>query len=216
MTDVKICGTRTVDGAIQAVAGGAAYLGFIFAPVRRYVAPERVAEILRTIPGRSRIRAVGVFVDEPLEHVAGVVERCGLDAVQLHGAEPPAYAAALSRRVPVIKAFRIAGPDDFAAMESYDVYGYLVEPRVAGHLGGAGVALDWEAVRRSHDGARRLFLSGGLRPETVAKAIETVRPSVVDVSSGVETDGAHDLAKIAAFLRAVREADALLARGVRA
>jgi len=216
MTDVKICGTRTVEGARQAVEGGASYLGFIFAPVRRYVAPDRVAEILGAMPGRSSIRAVGVFVDEPLDRVLDVVRVCDLDVVQLHGAEPPSYAESLSRHVPVVKAFRIAGPADFAAMARYDVFGYHVEPRVAGHLGGAGIALDWDAVRRSHDGTRRLFLSGGLRPDTVAKAIEKVRPTVVDVSSGIETDGAHDVAKIAAFLHAVREADAVMARGVHA
>lgn len=216
MTDVKICGTRTVEAATRAVEGGAAYLGFIFAPVRRYVAPERVAEILHAIPGRTRIRAVGVFVDEPIERVVDVARLCGLDAVQIHGSEPPAYARALSRSLPVIKAFRIAGPADFDAMRAYDVFGYLVEPRVAGHLGGAGVALDWGAVRAAHDGEMRLFLSGGLRPDTVADAIGIVRPAVVDVSSGLETEGAHDLAKIDAFLRAVREVDAHTRRGVTA
>jgi len=207
VTDIKICGTRTLEGATQAVACGAEYVGFIFAPARRYVPPPVVARMLASLPGRSSIRAAGVFVDEPISHVLEVARVCGLDLVQLHGAEPPEYAAEIARHLPVVKAFRLCAPEDLVEMRRYHVDGYLVEPRVAGQMGGAGVPLDWHAIRDTGTGGQRLILSGGLRPDNVAEAIAMVHPSGVDVSSGVESGGIQDLDKIAAFIAAVRATD---------
>ena len=215
MTEVKICGTRTIDGARQAAEHGADFLGFIFAPTRRSVSPRTVSTILREIPGRSNIRAVGVFVDESVQTVRDVVSECGLDAVQLHGSETPDYAQSLAVHVPVIKAFRLREKDDLLDLDRYQVFGYLVEPHVEGQLGGAGVVLDWTAIRQSEHHHRRLILSGGLRPDNVREAIAAVHPTAVDVSSGVERHGQHDLDKIAAFIAAVRHADAELGKDAR-
>ncbi len=204
MIDIKICGTRTLAGAQRAVESGATYIGFIFAPARRAVRPADAAAMLRSLPGRSHVGAVGVFVDEPPEHLLEVVRLCQLDAVQLHGHETPDYAARIRTEVPVIKVFHLTGPDDLARMALYDVDGYFVEPLVPGHSGGAGVRLDWRMLAERQLDRQPFILSGGLNATNVGDAIATVQPQGVDVSSGVETDGQHDLDKISAFIQAVR------------
>jgi phosphoribosylanthranilate isomerase len=208
VTQIKICGVRTLEAAQQAADCGADSIGFIFAPASRNVDPARVVALLGSLSGRSGVRAIGVFVDETIQTLLEIVERCGLDAAQLHGDETPAYAATVRRRLPVIKAFKIDGKTGFSAAQAFDVDGYHVEPRVDGHLGGAGVALDWHKLQKQWDRRLPLHLSGGLNPQNVGDAIAIVQPVAVDVSSGVERDGQQDVARIAAFIDAVRAANA--------
>ncbi|HEX9369607.1 MAG TPA: phosphoribosylanthranilate isomerase [Roseiflexaceae bacterium] len=209
MTFVKICGLRTPEHALAAVEAGADLLGFIFAPARRQVAPAVAAAIAQAVRAAEpvagrRLTLVGVFVNEAPTRMLEIADACGLDALQLSGDEELPIVEHLNGRA-LIKAVRLndaVQEQDWlrAALPNARL---IVDAHVPGAYGGAGVVADWE---RAAALARRrpIILAGGLRPENVGAAIRQVRPWGVDVSSGVETDGVKDVAKIRAFVAAVR------------
>lgn len=212
---VKICGLREPAHARAATLAGADVLGFIFAPGRRRVSPEQARACLavaREAADGRPVLGVGVFVDASAAEINAVAAAAGLDLVQLHGEEPPALLASIER--PVLKVTRpIAGAaaeDVAAGLERYRgvanaPLAFLLDGRSATAAGGEGVRADWAlgaALARSGS----LVLAGGLEPGNVAEAIRLVRPLAVDVSSGVETGGVKDEAKMAAFVRAAKGA----------
>jgi phosphoribosylanthranilate isomerase len=205
---VKICGITRLEDAHVAVDSGAHALGFVFHPASpRYIAPEKAAAIISTLPPFTM--AVGVFVNLPAQEVERIADRCGLHAVQLHGEESPVECAAHKR--PVIKAVRLDPTKGSLGLARYAVTSVLVDAGVAGAWGGTGVTVDWkllnqfletepEAVRR------RLVLAGGLTPHNVREAISLVKPFAVDVSTGVEVEpGIKDHQKIKEFMNATRD-----------
>jgi len=208
---VKICGLRTIEQALAAADAGADMIGLNFAASRRQVSPEQaavIAEAVRATPYAQRIAIVGLFVNEAPERMLAIMRQCGLDAIQLSGDE----ASEMADQLPGIKLFksiRLDGaPNEagwLAADHAPDVR-LLVDAHVPGSYGGAGVLADWgraaELARR-----RPIMLAGGLTPDNVAAAIRQVRPWAVDVSSGVETGGVKDVAKIRAFVAAARACD---------
>jgi phosphoribosylanthranilate isomerase len=204
VTRVKICGITEADDAALAVEAGADALGFIFVPgTPRYIHPDGAAAIIAALP--PLVAAVGVFVDQPPDEVLAIATACRLEAVQLHGAESAAYCHRLPVRV--IKAFRVRGAESLEALAGYPAQAFLLDAFVEGQPGGTGVAFPW-ALAREAKRHGRIILSGGLRPETVAEAVRTVRPFGVDVSSGVERrPGRKDPEKVREFIAAVRHAD---------
>lgn len=218
MTRLKICGLRDVDSAHAAAEAGADFLGFNFVPgVRRQLPVERARDIIidyRRRRGENDPQLVGLFADQPLDEVNRTVEYCGLDLVQLCGDEPPEYWQGLS--VELIKQIRVRERDSLRETISETLrrvgevvsHGHLamLDKHEAGSLGGTGRTFDWTIAARVA-GRHELLLAGGLTPDNVGCAVETVAPWGVDVSSGVETGGVKDAAKIAAFARALRKAD---------
>lgn len=212
---IKICGLRQPAHAALAAHAGADLLGFIFAPARRRITPEaaRVAiEAARGGAGVHPVRAVGVFVDADADEINEVVKLAGLDLVQLTGDESASLLPRLTR--PVIKAFRPEPGTKLdvleAQMEAYRAVDnapclFLIDGYAAGAAGGTGVRADWVLATRLA-ASWRLSLAGGLNPENVGEAVARVRPAAVDVSSGVETAGEKDPAKIAAFVAGARRA----------
>lgn len=198
---VKICGIQSEEEAQAAVAQGADALGFVFASSPRRLSPTRAREIIRLLP--PTLFRVGVFVDQPREEVAAIAELCNLNVLQFHGEEPPAYCRGWKGYY-VIKAFRVRGPEFLGELERYKVDAYLLDAYVPGVAGGTGKTLNWEFARQAQRPERFLILAGGLTPENVSQAVAFVQPDAVDVSSGVETAGYKDGAKIAAFIRAAK------------
>ena len=181
---------------------GATALGFVFWPRSpRCVEPERAAEIIAELP--STVMTVGVFVNEAVDGIRTVAGRAGLSAVQLHGDEPPVYADALPW--PIFRSVTLENAAAAADAWTPDAT-FLLDAADPERRGGTGVTVDWlgaAAVARE----RRIVLAGGLTPENVGEAIETVHPYGVDVSSGVEeAPGVKDFAKIAKFLASARAA----------
>jgi phosphoribosylanthranilate isomerase len=208
MTVIKICGLRTIEQALVALEAGANMLGFIFAPARRQVTPAQVAAIgaaVRAAPGGRQVGLAGVFVNEAPARMAALADECGLDALQLSGDEHEGVARHLPADRTLLKAIRLLDTEAEQGWLRTEAL-LLVDAHVPGAYGGAGVIADWE---RAAELARRrpIVLAGGLTPDNVAIAIDRVRPWGVDVSSGVETDGVKDTAKIRAFVAAVRAAD---------
>jgi phosphoribosylanthranilate isomerase len=199
---VKICGVCTVEDARAAAAAGADFLGLNFHPESpRYLEPERAREVAQAVPGTA---LVGVFVDAPRARVEAIAARVGLAAVQFHGEEDGAYCRDWPWRT--IKALRARAGDDLVGLAARYATDYLLlDTFVPGRSGGTGVALD--PARAAGLPADRLFVAGGLRPDTVADVVRALRPYAVDVASGVEErPGRKDHGKIEEFIRRAKAA----------
>lgn len=204
MTRVKVCGVRTVEHALAAVEAGADMLGFIFyPPARRYVDPAIVREIARSLPTRSA-ELVGVFVNETPERVAEVAELVGLDRIQLSGDEPTELNGRLAR--PVVRTVHVDGSTALDAISERARGASLIhlDTKKSGQYGGTGQSFDWRVAGAAAE-LGLILLAGGLDATNVAEAIAVARPWGVDVSTGVETDGVKDPARIEAFVRAAKE-----------
>ena len=199
---VKICGITNLADAQAAVAAGADMLGYIFVQKSgRYIAPDDAAAIIARVPD---VEHVGVCVDESSAHMRKVAEICGLDRLQLHGAEPYAQFAELAEFA-CIKALAVRAPAELDRLQDYPGVPILLDS-ASGTDGGSGETGDWMLARQAAD-TREIILAGGLHPDNVAAAIAAVRPVGVDVSTGVEIDKRHkDHAKIEAFIHNARAA----------
>jgi len=214
MTRIKICGIREEVHALAAVEAGADFIGFVFAPTRRQVSPAKAREIVDTVKkSSSAIKPVGVFVDTPASEVNKIADFCGLDWVQLSGNESWEYCRQIAR--PIIKAIRIGqqlreeiNAELTVGLKTLSPQRFitLLDSQVEGKYGGTGITFNWRLAQQV---AKEfpVIIAGGLNPENAAQAIEIAAPWGVDVSSGVETDGTKDIAKIKAFIEAVRRTD---------
>lgn len=200
----KVCGITDRAGASAAVTAGADALGFVFWPHSpRGISAAEAGEIVARVS--EQIWKVGVFVNPSDDEIGEVVERVGLDFVQLSGDEPPSACEQLPR--PGWKALRLApgcSPQE-AETEAAQYAGctLVVDAAVPGAYGGTGQVADWSAAAALAR-QRRVVLAGGLRADNVAAAIRQVRPWAVDVSSGVESaPGLKDRNKLRAFATAL-------------
>jgi phosphoribosylanthranilate isomerase len=204
---VKICGITNWTDAQRAIEAGATLLGFNFyAKSPRYIAPAKAGRIVRRLP--RHVFAVGVFVNESEPRMLAIARSVGLDRLQLHGDEPPATVARLTRTLPVIKAVRAGGsfrPAELAKFKRASAI--LLDGFDRRRRGGTGKTFDWRVARRAKRYAR-IFLAGGLTPENVGDAIRAAEPYAVDVCSGVEAKlGKKDPERIEALMRAVGAAE---------
>lgn len=197
---VKICGITSEDDALLAVALGADALGFVFAPSPRQVTASRVYDITRRLP--PEILTVGVFRDELPDRVIDITQRAGLKAAQLHGRETRNQVEQVNKYVHwVIKSVEAGS---LAAMNADNLGTDMV--LVDASEPGSGKLFDWSLLADMPE-VPRLMLAGGLNPENVGLAIETVRPWGVDVSSGVEVEpGRKDPIKLRAFIKNAKDA----------
>jgi len=212
MAQTKICGLSTPETVAAALAGGAAYLGFMFFEKSpRNLAPEAAARL--AAPARGPAKVVAVVVDPDDEALDRIVAHLKPDLIQLHGKETPARAAAVAARTGagVIKVIPVSGASDLDAASAYEgVVQHLMfegkPPRDADRPGGVGASFDWSLLSRRRY-ARPWFLAGGLDPWNAGEAIARSGAPILDVSSGVERGpGVKDPALISAFLEAVRRA----------
>jgi phosphoribosylanthranilate isomerase len=211
VTRVKICGVSDPADARRVADLGAWALGMIFWPDSPRVCRVEVAEEIGAELAR-RLELVGVFVNGTLDEVAATADRCGLTIVQLHGDEGPAYCREVARRTgaKVMKAARVRDAAQVHDLQRFSTDYHLLDAHSPRTPGGTGETFDWELARR-HPRTPPVVLSGGLNPDNVGAAIDTVRPYAVDVVSGTEAaPGRKDPAKIEAFVRAVETADARL------
>jgi len=165
------------------------------------------ARSIESLLGRKRPLLVGVFADAEPSTINSIAESCGLDLVQLSGHE--AWGMCLEIARPVIKAVRVSASASarsiLGTMRPGTAALCLLDSDVKGILGGSGQTFDWR-VARGVAAKRPIILAGGLTPENVGEAVRLVKPWAVDVSSGVETEGVKDAAKIRAFIAGARGA----------
>jgi phosphoribosylanthranilate isomerase len=200
---VKICGiTRNEDMSAACVAGADA-LGFVFyAKSPRNLSIEQAASLIKALP--PFVQSVGLFVDAEPSFVRAVLEAVPLDLLQLHGGETPEYCRQFGR--PYLKAVRVRPGVDLVkyASDFSDARALLLDAFVPGVPGGTGERFDWRLIPAGLN--KPIILSGGLNPDNVAEAVQTVQPWAVDVSSGVESaPGIKDAAKVAAFIERARQ-----------
>lgn len=201
---VKICGVSTPEALDAAIAGGASHIGFNFyAKSPRYVEPEAAAALVLRLP--VHVMPVALVVNPAQEDVQALRALTGIETIQLHGDESPAFAAALGG--PIWKAIPVKTRQDLLTANTYrgavDYILYDSKPPKGSDLpGGTGMRFDWSLL----DGfAHPLpwILAGGLDPGNVVDAIGRTGARFVDVSSSIESaPGQKDVAKIAAFLKA--------------
>lgn len=199
MVRVKICGITNLEDALLAVEQGADALGFIFAESPRRIEPETAKSISEALP--PLVNRVGVFVNETLGKVKGIISRCNLDTLQFHGNELPSYCG--NFREKVIKSFQIKDGQGLPLLSSYSVDAFLLDTYVDDLPGGTGKTFNWKIAKQAN-GYGTVILSGGLNPENVAQAIKEAQPYAVDVASGIETEpGKKDPDKLKAFMEAI-------------
>lgn len=202
----KICGMTQLKDALFAVEQGADAVGFIFYKKSpRSVTMKAVREIILELP--PFVDTVGVFVNESADRVNKIADYCGLDLVQLHGEESPAFCRKIHRRV--IKAFRVTDLQSLRQIGKYPVTGFLLDTFCEDMRGGTGKAFDWNlALPVKKIGP--VILAGGLTPRNIGQAVSRVRPYGVDVCSGVEkSPGIKDPEQVRAFLANIRSGSKL-------
>ncbi|MBR0398158.1 MAG: phosphoribosylanthranilate isomerase [Eubacterium sp.] len=196
MTKIKICGLTRPQDIAYVNETKPDYIGFIllFPKSRRNLTPVQAAVLRKELD--PAIRAVGVFVNQPAGTVLEAAQSAGLDVIQLHGQEDAAYIRGIQHAsgLPVWKAFRIRTPADLDDAAASPADAVLLDNGY-----GTGEVFDWTLAR---DFERPFYLAGGLTPENIPDAVRTLHPALVDLSSGVETAGYKDPAKIRAAVKA--------------
>ena len=197
MVKVKICGLSRLADIYAVNEEMPEYVGFVFAESRRNITPQLAFDLRRKLaPG---IIPVGVFVNEDIRNIIPLAWGGVIDVIQLHGSEDEEYIVRLKALTdkPIIKAIAVLNEGD-AKKWSETSADYLL---LDGKGGGKGQRFDWDLIGKVD---KPFFLAGGLYRQNIRTALKKVKPFAVDVSSGVETDGLKDHAKIREFIRMVR------------
>jgi len=193
---VKICGIMDTETGVEAARLGADAIGFVFADSKRRVQVTKAKEIVANLP--KEVFKVGVFVNESVEVIERIAKEVGLTHIQLHGDEPAGLSKSLS--LPVIKAVSFIDNESLSGYYSYPCEYLLLDSPKGKYRGGNGTVFDWNQVDTSRLQGKKIILAGGLHPDNVERAIQTIKPYMVDVSSGVETNGQKDLKKVQEFI----------------
>ena len=214
---VKMCGISKVETIPAVVEAKPDYMGLVFAPSKRQVTVDQAKTLVEELhkgytPKYSSnteqdkddtIKTVGVFVNETVDNLVTIANEANLDAVQLHGDEDEAFIQSLKERtnVEVWKAVQIRSAADAEAWIDSSADMLLFDAYHKDERGGTGEVFDWSCL----DAFERPFmLAGGIDSTNVARAIRTVRPYGIDISSGIETNGVKDDEKITAFTKIVK------------
>lgn len=222
---VKICGLQGVEVLKSMLTFPIDYIGFVFAPSKRRVTPEQAGEMiltLRQVTTNKRPLTVGVFVNPTKKELAETLEAAPLDVIQLHGQETPdfcqwiktTYSSQVWKVIPVSQAKEeqsmVEAISEQLAPYAEWIDGVLLDTYDQAASGGTGRAFAWEAIPGYKAWTLlhgiKLFVAGGLHAENVTELVQAYEPDGVDVSSGVETDGAKDIDKIKAFVERVKSA----------
>ena len=198
---IKICGlSREQDiEAVNEVLPD--YIGFVFAESRRRINYEQAKTFRRELD--ARIKAVGVFVNAPLDDIITLCCDNVIDAIQLHGDEDSSYIAALRKEVshPIIKALRVQNTQQLIESQSLMCDYLLLDTYQKDVYGGSGKSFDRLLIPRME---KPYFLAGGLNVSNITDAVNECHPYCLDVSSGVETNGVKDREKIKEIVRMIR------------
>jgi phosphoribosylanthranilate isomerase len=214
MTRIKICGLSEIQHVLAAAEAGADFIGLVFATSRRQVSAKKALPLVKAVYNlEPRPAMVGVFANSAVDEVNRIADYCHLDWVQLSGDENWDYCRQIKR--PIIKAVHVSNTQTAEQIVSEIATGYqllpkqnlicLLDSKIGDTYGGTGRAFDWQLAGKVS--ARfPVLITGGLTPTNVSQLVKETQPWGVDVSSGVETNGQKDTAKIIAFIKAVRRA----------
>ena len=193
---VKICGITDMETAKRACEYGADALGFVLQKVSENY--SRASERNHSGASSQRVK-IGVFVNESVEMIQKIADECGLTHVQLHGDEDNYQIRRLN--IPSIKSLGVTSESDMKNAQEYETDYILFDSPKEKFHGGNGKTFSWELLAHMPKELReKTILAGGLNALNIEEAIRTVRPYMVDVSSGVETEGKKDVEKIKQFI----------------
>ena len=214
---IKMCGISKVETIPAIVDVKPDYMGLVFAPSKRQVTVDEAKILVEELhkqyamkynsaveqSGNDEIKTVGVFVNETLDNLVTIAKEVNLDAVQLHGDEDEAFIQALKEKtdVEVWKAVQICSAADAEVWIDSSADMLLFDAYHKDERGGTGEVFDWSCLDEFE---RPFMLAGGIDSTNVARAIRTVRPYGIDISSGIETNGVKDDEKIKAFTNIVK------------
>ncbi|MGJ7909575.1 phosphoribosylanthranilate isomerase [Neobacillus sp. LXY-1] len=193
---VKICGIMDVKTGVAAASFGADAIGFVFAESKRKVTEQQAREIISQLP--EHVCKVGVFVNEKSEEINRIASVTGLTHIQLHGDETVEFSQSIS--LPVIKAISFQDNEVLAKYNLFPAEYVLLDGPKGKYRGGNGTPFDWNGVNIELLRDKKIILAGGLNSDNIDAAIKIIHPYMVDVSSGVETDGFKDLSKVKTFI----------------
>lgn len=204
-TRVKICGITQPGDGVEAAHLGVDAIGLVFYEKSpRNVTLQQAGLICEALPGF--VTVVSLFMNPEAEFVNQVLDACPVDIIQFHGNEEAGFCQSFSR--PYIKAVGMADNDTLvAASEKYaSAKALLLDSHASGDAGGTGKTFDWEGIPQLYRNS--IILAGGLKPDNVAEAIQTVQPYAVDLSSGVESEpGIKDATLMAQLMNEVKRVD---------
>jgi len=214
---VKMCGISKVETIPAVVEAKPDYMGLVFAPSKRQVTVDQAKTLVEELhkqytkrynngaeqSNNDEIKTVGIFVNETLDNLVTIATEVNLDAVQLHGDEDEAFIQSLKERtnVEVWKAVQVRSAADAEKWIDSSADMLLFDAYHKDERGGTGEVFDWSSLDEFE---RPFMLAGGIDSTNVARAIRTVRPYGIDISSGIETEGVKDDEKIKAFTNIVR------------
>ncbi|MDI6796740.1 MAG: phosphoribosylanthranilate isomerase [Desulfatibacillaceae bacterium] len=203
---VKICGITTPKQAQVCARAGADAIGLVFYRKSPRFVERQTAQEICLAAGEFGISRVGVFVDEAIEDILEAAHFCGLNFVQLHGAESQQTVAQIQKAgLGVLKAFFLNKEPGFERASDYFPEAFLAECAGKALPGGNALAWDWGQAKRL-GGSRPLILAGGLDPQNAVQAILAAKPDALDVSSGVEdSPGQKNPQKVEQFIKAAKE-----------
>lgn len=203
---IKVCGIKDVETAKYAESKGADLIGLVFACSKRKVDISEAKAICDTLS--NQVKKVGVFVDETPNRVEQVVKECGLDIIQLHGKEEVNDYKFIGKQI--IKAVPVGEQDTLESVKA-NIENFckgadyiLLDTKKKEVFGGLGIAFDWKIIEKLTLEYDNIILAGGLNTVNISSALNLVKPMGVDVSSGVETDGVKDKAKILEFINKIK------------
>lgn len=204
MTKIKICGLKSLEDVNLVNKYLPEYIGFVFAGNKRRIHKDRAVILKKAL--HPSIKAVGVFVNEPIEKILDLCQEEIIDIIQLHGDEDEGYIQKLKDLTnnPIIKAVGVDNELGILSSLKYQVNYMLFDSAVKGQYGGSGISFDHSVLTKQ---THPFFLAGGLHTGNVVKAITDLNPYCVDVSSGVETNGMKDEDKIKEFIDVIRNMD---------
>ena len=215
MTNVKICGLRTLSDATIAMQEGADFIGFVFVQnVTRQInvstAKKIIKQTKKLLQPDAQLKFVGLFVNEQIDQINQIINECELDYVQLCGNETPTQWKSLNTnvikqlKIPPSIAEELTIDEEMIIRDAEMIYSsgakILIDADVQGKHGGTGVLSDWDLASKI-SAKYPVILAGGLTPRNVSNAIQVVNPWGVDVSSGVESNSQKDPEKIAQFIK---------------
>lgn len=220
---VKMCGISKIETIPAVIEANPDYMGLVFAPSKRQVTVDQAKTLVeelhkqyanrynrdaeqysnQTLIHQESIKTVGVFVNETVESLLKIAKEVKLDVIQLHGDEDESFIQTLKEQsnVEVWKAVQVRSAADAEAWIDSSADMLLFDAYHKDERGGTGEVFDWSSLDEFE---RPFMLAGGINSTNVVRAIRTVRPYGIDISSGIETEGVKDDEKIKAFTNIVR------------
>lgn len=204
MVEIKVCGIRRKEDIDYVNVLKPDYMGFIFAESKRQITKETAKHLKDRLD--KNIKTVGIFVNEDIDNLIKITDFVDLDIVQLHGDEDFNYIESLRKRIDkdIWKAIRVKNKDSLSEIQKLDVDGILLDTYSKEAYGGLGETFDWN-IAKNLKLDKKIILAGGISVENLEQGIIKLNPDIIDVSSGVETDGFKDFDKMKNFINKGRK-----------